>query len=88
MSLYTAYVASKHRIRAAEVVVDALEPIDWRAVIDRLTRGGVSLGAIGITVGVSRETVRGWREGSIPNYEAGRRLLAMAAEVAKKTTLD
>lgn len=82
MSLYDAYVKQGQAIRAAEVVVDSMEPIDWRMVIDHMVRAGISISKIGTTVGVSHETVRGWRSGSIPNYEAGRRLLAMSVAVA------
>lgn len=80
MSLYDAYVKSEdQRVRAAEVVVDSMVPINWRALIDGLIKQNISMKRIGTTIGVSHETVRGWRQGSIPNYETGRKLLALCA---------
>lgn len=82
MSLYDAYVKQgQHAIRAAEVVVDSFEPIDWRQIIDDLMSAGVSMRNIALTINVAPPTVKGWYEGSVPNYEAGRKLLAMAATV-------
>lgn len=81
MSLYDAYVKQDRAIRAAEAVVDSFEPINWRAVIDGLLGAGVSMRNIALTIDVAPPTVKGWHDGSIPNYEAGRKLLAMAATV-------
>ena len=84
MSLYDAYVRHDQRtIRAAEVVVDSLEPINWRKVIDGLMAAGVSIRSIAHIIGVAWPTVKGWYDGSVPNYEAGRKLLAMAATVER-----
>lgn len=80
MSLYDAYVRdTEPKIRAAEIFVDQMEPINWASLINALVRLGISMKRIGLTVSVSHETVRGWRDGSIPNYEAGRKLLVMCA---------
>jgi len=85
LSLYDAYVPVRTKaeaVQVAEVMVDSFEPINWGDLINRIVRAGISINKIGLTIGVSHETVRGWRDGSIPNYEAGRKLLAMAAAVA------
>ena len=86
MSLYDAYVpvrTTAEAVQVAEVMVDSFEPINWEDLVNRLVSIGISISKIGLTIGVSHETVRGWRSGSIPNYEAGRKLLAMAAAVAR-----
>lgn len=78
MSLYDAYVKQRDRKgQAAETIIDSVEPIDWKEVIDHLRKCGFSFGKIASSVGVSHETVRGWYAGSVPNYEAGRKLLIL-----------
>ena len=80
MSLYDAYVRdTEPKIRAAEIFVDQMEPINWASLINALVHLGISMTKIGLTIGVSYETVRKWRDGSIPNYESGRKLLILCA---------
>lgn len=91
MSLYQAYVKpdkiisvkpdKKQALRATEQIIDTMEPIDWKTVVEGLMESGISMGKIALTLGCSKPTVKGWTTGSIPNYESGRKLLAMSATV-------
>lgn len=82
MSLYQSYVKKsdvplQNRL---EKVVDAIRPIDWAGVICELGGVGLSLRRIAEIVDVSPPTIQGWIDGSIPNYEAGNKLLEAHAE--------
>lgn len=81
MSLYSAYVKPDQAVRVAEAIVDSMEPINWRTTIETIMAAGISMRKIALTLDVSQPTVAGWRDGSIPNYESGRQLLAMAATI-------
>lgn len=79
--LYGAYVLKKKAAMALEEIVDKIDPVDWAQLINSLVKRGLSINTIGNVIGVSHETVRGWRDGSIPNYEAGRKLLIIFESV-------
>lgn len=87
MSLYSAYVKPDQAVRVAEAIVDSMDPIDWRKVIEQILSQECepgrrwSIRKIALTLGVSQPTVAFWRDGSVPNYESGRKLLAMAATI-------
>lgn len=84
MSLYRAYVLNRdEKVKASEFVIDSMEPINWKSIIDQVMQSGLSMRKIAVTINVSQPTVQGWYKGSIPSYDSGRKLLAMAA-VARK----
>lgn len=79
-SLYQAYVkADKPAMRAAEVIIDSMEPINWPELIAELQAGGASFSSIATCIGCSKGTVQRWANGSMPGYEFGKKLLAMRA---------
>ena len=87
-SLYGAYVRQDRPRKeaaqvtdAAEVAVDSLVPVDWLAVLQELNASGHSDRQVAITIDVPTSTLRRWKTGSIPNFESGRKLLAMLRQV-------
>lgn len=86
--LYRAYVkASEIPIdQRLEEAVDAIHPIDWPRVIDELAQTGVSMRKVSLIVAVAQPTVKGWYDGSIPNYEAGAKLLEAHAVATGRPT--
>lgn len=83
MTLYQAYTPqpkkpTRKATDAAELECDSLEPVQWPEVLAELNRSGWSDKRLAETVDVSGSTLRGWKkEGSIPNFESGRKLLAI-----------
>lgn len=79
MSLYDAYVIADRTLRDLEAIVDSIQPTDWPQVIRECGESGISVRRIALLLVVSQPTVQGWQHGSIPNFESGRKLLAIHA---------
>jgi hypothetical protein len=67
--LYSAYV--RHTDDAVTGAVKA----DWPAMIGEIVSQGCSIDRLADALGLADAAVIAWREGAIPNYEYGRRLI-------------
>lgn len=61
---------------------------DWFRVIVDLQYAGWDLGAVSQSIEVAPSTIRGWKAGSEPPYEAGRLLLQLWSVVMGKGLLE
>jgi hypothetical protein len=59
--------------------------VDFEAVLDELRRHGFSARAIASHIGVSHVSVLGYREGAVPQFNIGERLVALWCGVTNKT---
>jgi hypothetical protein len=60
--------------------------IDWFRVIADLNGSGYTYPSIAASVGgVSKNTIRNWRDGSAPRFDEGERLIALWAQVTAKS---
>lgn len=80
--LFHAYVKpGASSSRSLEEVADSITPVDWAAVVAAIVAVGVSANRLGVILDVALSTVQGWQKGSVPNADAGRKLLAIWSNV-------
>jgi uncharacterized protein YjcR len=62
-----------------------IERIDWFRLIADLNLRGYDCTHIASVVGVTKNTVRYWRDTGEPRYEDGKRLIALWSQVISKS---
>lgn len=91
MSLYQAYVKQppkprRHETDAAEMEIDSLTPVEWPQVLADLNAAGWSDNRIAQTIDVPGSTLKRYKTGSVPNFESGRKLLALLRKIRNCAT--
>lgn len=67
--------------RSLEEISDSIDPVDWAAVVRDLGKAGISARKVALILNVGNSTVNDWMTGSVPNADAGRKLLAIWSKV-------
>lgn len=57
---------------------------DWFRIIIDICRHGYSHAAVAVAVGSPKSTVQGWKQGAVPRWNEGERLVCLWSQVTGK----